>query len=46
MAQMRLNRKGQLIPKNASQRKEQDKRASKRFRRESDHDAKKRPRHY
>jgi hypothetical protein len=46
MAQTRLNRKGQVVPKNANQRKEQDKRPSKRIRKEADHDTKKHPRNY
>jgi len=46
MPKTRLNRKGQVVPANASQRKEKAKSASKKFRKEADHDAKKRPRHY
>jgi hypothetical protein len=46
VAQTRVNRKGKVVPKNANQRKEQVKMASKRFRKEADHGTKKRPRTY
>lgn len=46
MAKTRLNRKGQVVPKNANQRKAQERSDSKRFRKEADHGTKKRPRNY